>query len=256
MLPKFRQKQRFTALPAAARLDLGMRFIEFVAAGLLVGGMALGGPLDDPTKPATSPKTTTASPSPAVNPAPHAIPPVLRSSEPDDTTFVVLPGAPRRAVAEPPKTAEPKPPEPETSPPIPRRSDPPYPPEFGTESAIFCQHLIGEWTQEDAIALLGDPKSRRPALGDDGAPDGDIFAFSDPSSRYREIELDFDHETGALRTVFAYPWKLTWKDCRKFWGDRFSADDAEKGRVFYSYEDRRLDVLVDPVGNVISLGFY
>ena len=29
-----------------------------------------------------------------------------------------------------------------------------------------------------------------------------------------------------------------------------------KGRKFYSYVNRRLDVLVDPAGKVISLGLY
>ena len=34
-----------------------------------------------------------------------------------------------------------------------------------------------------------------------------------------------------------------------------SAADAQ-GRKFYSYTNRRLDVLVDPDGKVISLGLY
>jgi hypothetical protein len=85
---------------------------------------------------------------------------------------------------------------------------------------------------------------------------GDIFAFSDASSRYRELELDFDRETGTLRSVFAYPWKMTWQECRKLWGTRVSATDADKGRKFYSYLDRRLDVLVDQTGKVINFGLY
>ncbi len=109
---------------------------------------------------------------------------------------------------------------------------------------------------EDAIELFGDPKTRRAALSDDGTENGDIFAFSDPSSRYREIELDFDNETGELRTVFAYPWKMSWKECRKVWGARVTSADADKGRMFYSYLDRRMDILVDATGNVISLGLY
>ena len=94
------------------------------------------------------------------------------------------------------------------------------------------------------------------SLDDDGAENGDIYAFSDASSRYRELELDFDRETGTLRSVFAYPWKMTWQECRKLWGARVRSTDADKGRTFYSYLDRRLDVLVDQTGKVINFGLY
>jgi hypothetical protein len=35
-----------------------------------------------------------------------------------------------------------------------------------------------------------------------------------------------------------------------------AAADVPQGRKFYSYTNRRLDVLVDPTGQVISLGWY
>ena len=35
------------------------------------------------------------------------------------------------------------------------------------------------------------------------------------TGRYKELELDFANETGALRGVFAYPWKMTWQECRR-----------------------------------------
>jgi hypothetical protein len=56
--------------------------------------------------------------------------------------------------------------------------------------------------------------------------------------------------------VFVYPWKLTWLECRRIWGANVNSTEANKGRKFYSYINRRLDVLVDPGGKVISLGLY
>jgi hypothetical protein len=49
---------------------------------------------------------------------------------------------------------------------------------------------------------------------------------------------------------------MTWQECRKLWGSRVSSTDADKGRTFYSYLDRRLDVLVDQTGKVINFGLY
>ena len=129
------------------------------------------------------------------------------------------------------------------------------PPEFTRDSARFCQGQIGHWKQSDARALLGAPRRQRPSFDDNNAANGRIYAFSDPTGRYKEIELDFDN-AGKLRTVYGYPPKLTWKKCQELWGSKFESADAKEGRTFYSYLNRRLDVLVDPNGNVISLGLY
>lgn len=242
-----------------------MHYIRFISALLLAGGVALSALADDP-KPATPPaaKTAdrTAGPVTPTPPVRHT-PPVLRNPDVEDTSIVMLPGsaAPEKKeevrdedTAPPPTPAVPPPDDPER--PVLRHTTVSYPPEFGVESGVFCQKQIGAWTEEDAIAVLGEPKRHRPSLNDEGAENGDIFAFIDPSSRYRELELDFDGETGTLRTVFAYPWKMSWQECRKLWGTHVSTADADKGRMFYSYLDRRLDVLVDPSGKVISLGLY
>ena len=85
---------------------------------------------------------------------------------------------------------------------------------------------------------------------------GTIYAFNDPTSKYKELELDFDLQSGTLRTVFVYPPRLTWQQCRRLWNGPVAAADAAQGRKFYSYTNRRLDVLVDPAGKVISLGWY
>ena len=176
---------------------------------------------------------------------------------------VTLPGPPVPIAApapEPPKVAEtavPRiPPASDDQPPVLRRAARDYPAGFDSDSALFCQAMIGQWTEADAQALLGEPSRQRLALGEDQSETGLILAFADPTGRYKELELDFTNETGILRGVFAYPWKMTWQECRRLWGARITARKANQGRTFYSYLNRRLDVLVDPSGTVISLGLY
>jgi hypothetical protein len=203
-------------------------------------------------------------------------PPVLRNAEISDSIQVMLPGSTVSAKAGPPPVVEappatvptavpPKPavpsaavsiPDPDHRPVLRRAPRPVLPAEFERDSAAFTQKLIGAWTEPDAYNLFGEPLRQRPSYGDDGVENGRIVAYPDPTGRYRELELDFAKDTGALRTVFVYPWKLTWDQCRRQWGGNVQATTANKGRKFYSYVDRRLDVLVDPSGNVISLGLY
>jgi hypothetical protein len=176
---------------------------------------------------------------------------------------VTLPGPPA-AVAAPeigsPKVAEAAvrrvPPVSDGPPPVPRQPAPAYPPEFERDSALFCQTRIGRWTEADARALFGEASRQRLALGEDRSETGLILAFADPTRRYQQLELDFASETGALRGVFAYPWSMTWRQCRRLWGAHVTARKANQGRTFYSYLNRRLDVLVDRTGKVISLGLY
>jgi hypothetical protein len=137
-----------------------------------------------------------------------------------------------------------------------RAPRPIYPEDFEKDSGLFCQKQIGQWKEAEALALLGSPSGDRPAYDDNSSVNGRILAFSDPTSHYKQLELDFDGQTGALRTVFVYPWKMTWQDCRRLWGANVSAAEANKGRKFYSYLNRRLDVLVDAAGKVISIGLY
>jgi hypothetical protein len=196
-----------------------------------------------------------------------AIPPVLRNFEPADTGIVVLPGPATTAPAPPPAPAKPvlakvviasnTVPRPDPDRPILRRAPRPiFPDEFEKDSAAFCHKRIGQWTADQARGLFGAPKSQRAAYDDRESVNGEILAFSDPTGRYKQIELDFESDTGALRTVFVYPWKMTWQECRRAFGVNVTATEANKGRMFYSYLNRRLDVLVDHAGQVISLGMY
>jgi hypothetical protein len=212
----------------------------------------------EPPKPASETRTTlptfTASPSEGT-----AI------EEAGDPNVVVLPGAPATSAASPapvsPQTAAATPDstprliEREDKPPVQRR-DPKLPEEFAQDAAVYLQRQMNFWTVADAKVLMGTPLRQRAAIDAEKNEDGDIFAFSDPSSRYREFELDFDRETGRLRSIFVYPWNMKWDDCRRLWGTKVSASQAANGRKFYSYENRNLDVLVDRSGNVISFGLY
>ena len=166
--------------------------------------------------------------------------PVFRSNSSRDTLVLTLPGPPKRAV-------EPAP--------VPERPKADLPDGYKTDSSLYLQGLIGKWKKSDADGLMGAPARERNAL-DNKSVTGHIYAYPDPSGRYKEIELDFDSDSGLLRTVFAYPKEMTWQDCRKLWGDNVNSTRAKNGRMFYSYLNRKLDVLVDHGGKVISLGLY
>ena len=136
------------------------------------------------------------------------------------------------------------------------RSKNSLPPDFGRDSAEFCRQRIGVWTEADARALLGEPRRSRVSFGPDNAENGRILAFADPSGRHHQLELDFDRGSGRLRSVFVYPWDMTWEECQHLWGAQALPAKSNKGRTFYSYADRHLDVLVDADGKVVSLGLY
>jgi hypothetical protein len=206
------------------------------------------------------------------------VPPVLRPSEPRDNWQVTLPGPapvapgpervtlPGPAAVTPPAKLAPLPAKPvqdatlrrplptPVAPATPVKASPPVP--IGREVATYCQQQIGHWKEIDARKLLGEPRRHRPAYDEKKSVNGTIYAYTDPTNKYKELELDFDLQTGSLRTVFVYPPRLTWQQCRRLWNGPVAAADAARGRKFYSYTNRRLDVLVDPTGNVISLGWY
>ena len=222
-----------------------MRKVLFVPICLMAGWLALAADSSDRSRTGYVP-----------------MPPVLRNQDADqqEDVIVLLPGAP----ASKPEAAKPAPAESTkpSSPATPVEATPHtstkviYPPAFEQNSALFCQKMIGQWTADDARFLLGQPLRQRPAYGDNQSVNGQIYAFADPTGHYKELELDFESGTGLLRTVFVYPQNMSWQDCRRQWSGAVSATEANKGRKFYSYMDRRLDVLVDSAGKVISLGLY
>ena len=188
-------------------------------------------------------------------------PPVLQPMEPVNDVVVTLPGLPPKpvmAASVPPAwtIVVPEPPLADPERPILRRPKREFPDGFEEDSAAYLHQQLGVWDEAAARELLGEPTGSRPAYGDDQTANGQIYAFSDPTGRYKELELDFDMDSSHLRTVFVYPYTMTWEECRRALGTNVRATQANKGRIFYSYVDRRVDVLVDPSGKVISLGMY
>jgi hypothetical protein len=197
-------------------------------------------------------------------------PPVLRRLEPEDSVVLRLPGPTPATPAI--KKIVPIAPVPTSSPlpkqlvlslppvsPVPATGNAPkttLPAEAGQDLAFYSQKQIGKWREADLRKLLGAPLRSRPAYDEKQAANGKIYAYRDPSGHYREIEFDFDAAGGTLRTVFVYPPSLTWQQAQRRWKGEVSAADAQQGRKFYSYVRRRMDVLVDAQGNVISLGLY
>jgi hypothetical protein len=129
------------------------------------------------------------------------------------------------------------------------------PAELKAESAIFLQRRLGEWQAEDAREVLGQSRGHRDAF-EQGVATGDIFAFRDPTGRYREFELLFDRKTRILKSAFIYPWRMSWDECRELWGETVNITTIANGNVFRSYLNRRLDILADKAGIVINLGIY
>jgi hypothetical protein len=172
------------------------------------------------------------------------VPPVMREAGSASTVIVTLPVPPKILDGPPPVLRRVAP------------SAPEYPAEFVRDSVAYLEGRLDQWQQPDAAGILGTSLRQRPSVDDEGKPNGRIYAYSDPLHHYREFELDFEGDSGKLRTVFVYPQKMSWRDCRRAYGSTVSKTDAGSGRTFYSYLNRRLDVLVDATGNVISLGIY
>jgi hypothetical protein len=221
------------------------------------GVLTLPAPVIHETPPAPVPERELASPEPVPPVPPPALPPPA-VPPPAVPPPPVLPAAPAKVPAPTPMPA-PTPAAPKAPKAIQAAKPAPklfLPPDFEKDSATYCQKRIGEWSEPDVYNLFGDPLRQRSAPSDGKQQDsGRIYAFADPSGRYREIELDFAAD-GMLRSVFAYPWHMTWEECRRLWDGAVTTTRANKGRTFYSYVDRHLDVLVDPSGKVISLGLY
>jgi len=56
--------------------------------------------------------------------------------------------------------------------------------------------------------------------------------------------------------IYLYPARMTWDDCRKLWGDQVNVVKNTDGTTSNNYKSRRLNVLLDKRGDVISIGIY
>ncbi len=161
-----------------------------------------------------------------------SLPPVLRPMEPAESRRLVLPGPPKPGKPASTATAAPtgmvpnvKPvvpvakmavlptklvPDPILRQPLPRlpvAAPPPppvkpaMPPDLEREIALYCQKQIGHWKKADARGVLGTPHpagafcsmTRNAPSMRTVMPSG-----SDPTGRYKDMELDFDRESRAL----------------------------------------------------------
>jgi hypothetical protein len=132
----------------------------------------------------------------------------------------------------------------------------PVPEGMKNGSALYLATKLTTWILEDAKKELGEPLRSRIGYDQNNNKMSDIFAFADPTRAIREFELGFDAQTKKLRDIYAYPWNLTWEDCKKLWGDNAATIRNANGTRFHSYRDRHINVLTDKSGKVMSLGFY
>lgn len=120
----------------------------------------------------------------------------------------------------------------------------------------YLESKLRTWTEEEAKKELGEPVRHRFSYDQKGAVAGSIYAYPDPTQGVREFELNFDPATKKLAGIYAYPWHLTWEECKRLWGSDVTTIRNQDGTHFYSYRNRRLMVLADKHGNVVSLGVY
>ena len=112
--------------------------------------------------------------------------------EPEETRPAVTPPASNQSTPEPakPQVASSVPP-----------SAPAIPDEMKSGVSAFIEkHGLRTWTLEETVALLGQPVRRRDSLSASKQLDGDIYAFSDPTRQFREIELRFDGYSKRIRS--------------------------------------------------------
>jgi hypothetical protein len=126
--------------------------------------------------------------------------------------------------------------------------------EMKPNSLVYLESKLNRWYYTDAIKVLGEPSRHR-----DGIPQypSDIYAFEDPTKLFRKVELDFDKKNaGALVNIYAYPWKMTWKECKVIWGDDVKTKKEPSGKKLYIYKNRRINVIVNSHGIVEIIGVY
>jgi Trypsin-like peptidase domain len=128
--------------------------------------------------------------------------------------------------------------------------------EMKKASFVYLGTKIGKWNQADAETELGPPLRHRFAYDQNQQITGDIYAYSDPTKALREFELDYDVKTKLISNLYGFPWDMSWEQCKSLWGENASLKRNANGTKFYLYRDRKLNVLLDKSGKVISLGVY
>jgi len=130
------------------------------------------------------------------------------------------------------------------------------PEDMKSDSGLYLGKRLGVWSRSDAEFILGDHLRNRETQNKDGSVLANYYVYSDPTRLYREIELGFSGSDGIMSTVVLVPWNMTWEQCKALWGEDASAKNYENGNILYSYRDRRLDLLVNSLGQVLKIGLY
>ena len=129
----------------------------------------------------------------------------------------------------------------------------PLPEDMKKSSALYLSGKLGVWTVGDAKKELGESISYR-----EGTPayPSSIFAFDDPTKQFRMFELSFSKSSLKLENIYMYPWNMSWDQCKQLWGSNIRITKNPDGTKFYSYKDRKINVLVTRQGQVQSIGLY
>ena len=120
-------------------------------------------------------------------------------------------------------------------------------------SLVYLDKELHIWTAADANRVLGKATGYRK-----GAPESpaDIFAYDDPTKQFKSFELSFSKDDRTLKGIYAYPWKLTWSQCKELWGDNVLVRKRDDATEFRIYKDRQLNLVVDKDENVLMVAVY
>jgi len=128
--------------------------------------------------------------------------------------------------------------------------------EMKKNGLTYLEGKLGKWTEQDAARELGAAVRHRFGYDLHQTLVSDINAYPDPTGAMREFELSFDVKTKFLAGIFAYPWNMTWEQCKQLWGDDARLDKKPDGTKFRMYRLRHLNIYLDKSDRVISIGIY
>lgn len=124
---------------------------------------------------------------------------------------------------------------------------------------VYLSKQMGVWKLDDARQILGAPIRQRDAFDGAKKVDGVVYAFSDPTGAAAEIELNFPNATGILRGVYIHPGSvhpMRLAEAQKIWGRDYKEVKNGNGTRTYLYQKRRLLLIADKNGTVITIGVY
>jgi hypothetical protein len=132
------------------------------------------------------------------------------------------------------------------------------PDEMRQGAFAFLEKKMGTWKLDDARHSLGEPIRQRDSFNGKKV-DGVVYAFPDRTGAAAEFELDFANSTGVLRRVFAHPGAvhpMRLVEAQSVWGQNYKETKNANGTRTYIYRNRRLLLITDKDGAVITIGVY